>query len=760
MDVLEGIRVLDLGDSAAASIVGMILSDFGAEVVKVRALDIDDKRDDAGAAVWDRGKKSVTLDRESTDDLAWLTQMVAGADVCLTTMDELSDRWGAPVASSAAANQRLVHLALPPYLASGTPWAGGAESEALLAAHAGVAWRQSSEDGAPVDSVYRLLTHVHGAWSTTCLIAALIERERSGWGQHVTVTGINAVMEACVSSLTVDPNAPDPTTAVGGFGRHPTYRPVRAADGWLACGALGGKFETKVFELAGLRDLLDDRLGGRSGNMLMPENISWVMDEISAAFRTRPREYWISALNANGIPAGPLLERDEWLDHPQVVLNGLRVDVEDPQRGRVTMPGIPIVLTATPGRVRGPAPRPGQDNGMEPWDPQIEPMGTAPVTAGPLVGVKVLDLGTFVATPYAGFLLSELGADVTKVEPLTGDPYRGSGFGVNRGMKSVAMDLSSEQGAALFHRLVGDVDAVVDGMRPGVMSKLRIDYESLRQTKDDIVSISLAAFGMEGPLAGLGGVDMVVQAMCGMMLAQGEPDSPVSNTIAILDTTAAALSACATVLALFHKQRTGQGQRVWNSLVGTASFSGDGELVRYEGRTPAQRGGIDHKGGGVLDRYYEVLDGWVRVQTADTELTASDLVAAGIPVDRLTTEAVSRALLAFTADEAVTALTNGGIPATAARKVSELFRDVALRDEEFSHFRTSDIGTTIATPGRYATFSRTQRQGPLTPAGIGENSVDALAAAGLTAAEIDAAVDSGAVVTGGRSPIRLGAIYR
>jgi crotonobetainyl-CoA:carnitine CoA-transferase CaiB-like acyl-CoA transferase len=762
MTALEGVRVIDFSEGLAAALVGMFFSDFGANVVKVERPEGDPSREEPGFAAWNRGKASVTVALESEVDLVWLSESMRGADVCVLGAGQKLADWGPGIEEAAAANSRLVVVAMPAYVADGAPWLGERESNALLSAYAGVSWRQSSDDGSPVEPIYPHLLYVQGVWGTVCAVSALLEREKSGFGQKVTVSGINAVMVASVASLSVDPNAPDPGTAVGGVGRHPTYRPVRAADKWLASGALGPKFETALLGKLGIEHILDDpRLGGKVQAMVRPENMAWSMEQISAAFRTKPRDYWLSELAAEGIPTGPLLERDDWLDHPQVIANGLRAELDDPERGHVIMSGVPLALTLTPGSVRQPAPSVGQDNGAVPWPPQAQPEGKPSVGPGPLSNYRILDMGTFVASPYAGFLLAELGADVIKVEPPTGDPFRGTGFSVNRGMRSFAINLASVGGRALFRKLSADADVLIDGMRPGVMKKLGIDYESLREVNPDIVTTSLSAFGPHGDLAQSGGVDMVVQAMSGMMLAQGEDDRPVSNTMAIIDVTTACISALASVLALFHRERSGEGQRTWDSLVGTSTYLQLGELVRYAGRVPALRGGTDFKGYGPLDRYYPVSDGWVRIQApGDQPGTVDRLKEVGLVVEEISVEHLSRALSALTGTEVVDRLATVGIPAVRARRVSELFLDEQLRANEFTHFRPADDGSVLATPARYATFSRTQRSGPLTPPGVGEHSRELLLEAGMTDAEIDDALAQGIVVQGGRNPVLLGAIYR
>lgn len=761
MSVLDGLRILELSEGVAPSIVGMLMADFGAEVVKVERPEGDPTRSDPGFAVWNRGKCSVTFDKGSVKDVGWLAAAVAGADVCILGGGQDLLDWGSEVKQAAVDNRRLVLTHVPPYLASGTPWVGGKESNGLLASAAGVAWRQASDDGTPIEPVYQHLLYVQGLWATVCVTAALLERERSGFGQRVTVTGVNAVMEATVYSITVDPNAPDPETAVGGVGRHPTYRPVRAADGWLACGALGPKFERAVLEILGIDEILDDpRLGGHTANMVLPDNVGWVMERISAAFAEKSRAHWLSALAERGVPAGPLLDREDWLDHPQVLANGLSVRVEDPERGPVVMAGVPLTLTASPGAVRGPAPILGADNGTPAWPAQPRVQGAPPVSAGPLSGYRVLNLGSFIATPYAGFLLSELGADVVKVEPTTGDPFRGAAFTVNRGMRSLAIDLASEQGRQTIRRIGAHIDVVIDGMRPGVMTKLGLDYDSLRQLNPGIITMSLSAYGMHGELAAAGGVDMVVQAMSGMMRAQGEPERPIMNTLAIIDVTTGAMSALAAVLALLHRERTGEGQRTWDSLIGTATFLSSGELVRFADRAPAMTGGPDFKGSEPLRRLYAVNDGWIRVDADASRLSAADLTTVGLVVADLSVDALGRALSTFSCVEAIDILSRAGVPAVVVRRVTALFRDEDLLFEEFAHFRRSSNGTTIATPGRYAMFSRTQRSGPLTPPGVGEHSAEILLDAGFGVGEVDVLLGARAIFVGPRNPLSLDAIYR
>jgi crotonobetainyl-CoA:carnitine CoA-transferase CaiB-like acyl-CoA transferase len=475
MDVLEGIQVVDLSHGTAGPVVGMFLADFGAEVIKVEPPAGDPARSLPGFAAWNRGKKGVVADPADPVRRRWLGELIAGADVCLVSDPATLAGYGLDRWRLLRDSPRLVLVETPAY-AGDAPWHGGAESHGLLAAALGIAWRQSSHDGGPVESVARFLLQVHGAWATVCAVAALVERERSGFGQLVSVSGVNAVMEANIGSFSVDPSLPDPPTGIGPGGRHPTYTRFVAGDGkWLASGALGAKFETALLGILGLSWMLEEeRMAGRVQNLVRPDNILWANELTSAAFLARDRDEWLELMTGIGIPCGPLDERDRWLDHEQVRAIGMRAEVDDPERGRVVMPGVPVNLTGAPGRVRGPAPVLGQDEGaVAPRAPKAAPDGLPPVSEGPLSGIRVLDMGTFVAGPYAGALLAELGADVIKVEPPAGDPFRVSGFVFNRGMRSLSLNLRAPAGVDAFRRLARTADVVIDALRPGVAHRLR-----------------------------------------------------------------------------------------------------------------------------------------------------------------------------------------------------------------------------------------------------------------------------------------------
>ena len=195
----------------------------------------------------------------------------------------------------------------------------------------------------------------------------------------------------------------------------------------------------------------------------------------------------------------------------------------------------------------------------------------------------MLELAHLIAGPVCGMYLADMGADVVKVEhPVDGDASRvvyGAQYGaesavfvtVNRNKRSVAIDLGRAEGLALFRRLVARADVVLEAYRGGVARRLGVDYEALAPLNPRLVYCSVSAFGAEGPWRDKPGLDMLVQAMSGLMSLTGEPDRPpVLSGAPVVDTMGALMAGQGIVTALLHRERTGRGQRVDVSLLNGA----------------------------------------------------------------------------------------------------------------------------------------------------------------------------------------------
>jgi crotonobetainyl-CoA:carnitine CoA-transferase CaiB-like acyl-CoA transferase len=204
------------------------------------------------------------------------------------------------------------------------------------------------------------------------------------------------------------------------------------------------------------------------------------------------------------------------------------------------------------------------------------------VTSGPLAGLRVLEFSLILSAPYGGSQLSDLGAEVVKVEQPGGDPFRNLGAvvpdysktfqSVNRGKRSIVIDLQSPEGRAVVHQMVPSFDVVMINYRPGVPARLGIDYETLSALHPTLIYVDISGFGTSGPMAAQAASDMVAQAYGGSTAADGRLDddgAPVWMSIAIADIPTGAAAAMGTVAALYHRERTGQGQLVSASLLRT-----------------------------------------------------------------------------------------------------------------------------------------------------------------------------------------------
>ena len=213
--------------------------------------------------------------------------------------------------------------------------------------------------------------------------------------------------------------------------------------------------------------------------------------------------------------------------------------------------------------------------------------------SGPLSGIKVLDLTRVLAGPYATMILSDLGAEVIKIEqPEIGDESRNFGpfkngfslyfMSVNRGKRSITLDLKTDRGKDIFKQLVKQSDILVENFRPGTMKKLGLDYETLAAEHPALIYAACSGFGQTGPFAEKGAYDMIIQGMGGIISITGEPDGPpVRVGTSISDITAALFTTIGILSALHNRNSTGKGQLVDVAMLDSLVAVLESAIVRY-----------------------------------------------------------------------------------------------------------------------------------------------------------------------------------
>jgi crotonobetainyl-CoA:carnitine CoA-transferase CaiB-like acyl-CoA transferase len=748
---LDGVRVLEATNGVAGSVAGMLLADHGADVLALRTAGRGPSVSEPGLHVWDRNKRAALLDPAAAGDLEALDPLVAAADIVLigttepaVTYDQLRDRGLSPGAGC--------WVVMPPYLLGETPWTGEWESAGLLFAGLGQAWSQASYDDRPVDCLYPLALHMQGVWAATVAVATLVgARAGRPVGHLAVVGGAHGALLASPGGFSVGRDDPHVHRPSGPGGALPNYRCYRCADGgWVFFGAFTTAFMQRGFAAIGAGPVLaDPRVGGDPNNVRRPENIGWIRDELTALFATRPRGEWLAILEAADVPAAPALGSDQWLDHPQVRALGLRHEVRNGAGDDIVMPGLLVGLSATPGSLRSPAPMRADriTEPSAPWPVRAAPDGALDPAGGaepagselPLLGLRVVDLGTIIAGPYVATLLGELGAAVDKVErPPHGDEFRvahggrgGAGFSVyNRGQRSVLLDLTDAHERAAFERIIAGADVVVENFRPDVAERLGIAFADLAEINPRISTVSISAFGDRGPLGRRPGFDPVVQAMSGIMRSQGGPDesdSPVFLSAPANDVMSAALAAFGACASLFARPRLGQGQHVTVTLCAAASLIQSDSLVRFDGRPPAATGGRDFDGPGPLNRLYRCADGWVRLDAPvgdRADGVAGDLLgggsadlASGRLAERIAAELATRSVA-----RVLERCAAAGLPAVAARQAPQLVGDESLIEHGVLEVTERDqAGPLRVGPGFWVDFPGVTRPTPGLPPRLDEH---------------------------------------
>ncbi|MCC7266283.1 MAG: CoA transferase [Caulobacteraceae bacterium] len=250
---------------------------------------------------------------------------------------------------------------------------------------------------------------------------------------------------------------------------------------------------------------------------------------------------------------------------------------------------------------------------------------------GVLDGVRVLDFGRYIAGPYCAALLAEFGAEVIRIDKRDGSEDRfvtplGPGLEgalftqMNRGKRSITLDPTSDKGREVVRRLAATADIVVANLPPQTMQAMGLDYESLRAVRADIILVAPSAFGQVGPLRDQVGFDGIGQAMSGAVHLTGLPDQPYRAAVSWVDFGTALHSALGAVLALMERRRTGQGQQVSTSLLGTALSFMSPTLIEQAVLAP-NRQPLGNRGfGSAPADLFRTKSGWILIQVVGQPL--------------------------------------------------------------------------------------------------------------------------------------------
>jgi CoA:oxalate CoA-transferase len=362
---LEGIKILDLTRVLAGPFATMILADLGAEVIKVEIpLSGDDARQfppfQGGESAYfmsiNRNKKSLTLNLKVEEGREVFLQLLRKCDVLVEnfrpgTMEKL----GLGYDRLKREQPGLIYAATSGYGQTG-PYSQRAAYDAVVQALSGLMSITSSEkDGKPTRVGTSIGDITAGLYTAIGILAALVERQRSGVGQMVDVAMLDcqvAILENAISRYLASGIVPRP---IGN--RHPSivpFEPFETLDGQIMIAAGNDSLWHKFCKAVGLDDMALDP--AFSSNAKRNENYEPLRERVSAAMRRKATAEWQTVLENAGIPNGPIQSIDQVVQDPQMRAREMLVEIEHPSAGRVTIPGVPVKLSETPGSVRTPAP--------------------------------------------------------------------------------------------------------------------------------------------------------------------------------------------------------------------------------------------------------------------------------------------------------------------------------------------------------------------------------------------------------------------
>lgn len=623
---LEGIRVLDFGMAAVGPIAAMYLGELGADVIKIEQPTGDVVRRTRPRLRGmghtflgnNLGKRGVVLDLKDDEDREAAVELVKTADVLVENFrsPDVMPRLGLGYERLREVNPRLIYLQSSAYGPIG-PMKGMTSNEWFSQAASGLTSLNGQPDGEPEFSRGTATLDWNGAFvNLQGILVALYRRQRTGRGMLIHTSQLQSSMVGATTRIAEYFATGEVPRRMGSA--RPNVVPdqaFEASDGYLTVTVPHDGFWPKLCSALDRADLLaDERFATNEGRV---EHREELVGQISTTFSEQSCADWVTRLRAADVPVGEYQRgktlSSSLLEHPQA--QGT-VRVLDSPWGEMAVTQPHWRFEKTPARVLGPSPAQGEHsaevleelgarsapNHSSLKCPDLRVTASMDASIDPALGdLRVVDLSQGVPAAFCTMQLGDLGAEVVKVEPPGGDWLRTIGpfqrgesalfLQCNRNKRGIAVDLKRDEGRAVVEALLAQADVLVEGYRPGVMERLGLGYEALRERHPRLVYCSIGGYGSEGPLAGAPATELDVQALVGANRHLGATDQPPERFGFDFAQASAAMAGFQAIMAaLLWREHSGEGQRVETSMLASMvalyhwTFSAERSQDTWEGR--------------------------------------------------------------------------------------------------------------------------------------------------------------------------------
>jgi crotonobetainyl-CoA:carnitine CoA-transferase CaiB-like acyl-CoA transferase len=569
---LHDIIVTELGGRIGAGVCGSILAQLGATVIV--------PEDGRGGKAEHRtqliaGKLSVRLDARAASDVELLEGLVARSDVLIVSSDVDTQ---VPSYAHWLVDRKRVVCNVTAFGDSG-PLFGKPYSEAQVQALSGILDTTGNAGAAPTPIQLPLVEFMTGIYAAVACQAALRVLRRGDGGQLIDMALYDSAFAAMATFL------PKLLSGAGGDvgrlgNRHALAAPwniYRAEDGWLLVCAVSNDQWRRI------TGVIDHPELGRDPRFLHVADRIQRVDEVDAAV-----QQWVGrntivrclgVLAAAGIPSGPVIPVDCYPHEANLDHRGMIRTLRDPvSGGTVFVPASPLRMSVSPGISPSSIPAPDADRSAvtrlasqsNARMPTTRGSGQAP--ALPLACVRVIEIGHYTTAPLSARHLANLGADVIKVEPPTGEESRSwspakNGIGYffalnNSDKRSLALNLETDEGRAILRELIVRADVLIENLKPGALAKRGFSADELLRLNPRLVYCAISGFGADSAYPGRAAFDTVIQAMSGIMDLTRAGEVPVKTGISCADIVGAQMAVAAVLAALEVRDRLGIGQAI------------------------------------------------------------------------------------------------------------------------------------------------------------------------------------------------------